>query len=136
MRAWRRDDALAAQMIEATLGHPVVPPFAGLVAFDDEGAPVSAVILNNYTRRDVHVTAVNAGLFGVRAMRHLAWMIFVNMGCVRVTAVTRSDNEAAIAALHKLGFRREGCLRCHFDGAAGLVFGLLRSEQKILRLEK
>lgn len=134
MRTWKRDDELAAQMVFASLSLPIVPPFAGLVALDDEGAPVSAVVLNNYTRRDVHVSVVNAGMFGVRAMRHLAWVVFVNMGCTRVTAITRADNLPARLALLQLGFSQEGVLREHFDGADGLIFGLLRSEQKIVRL--
>jgi len=135
MRHLRRNDALAAEMVKASLGQPVVPPFVGLVAIDDEGAPVSAVILNNYERRDVHVTVVNAGNFGVRAMRHLAWLIFVNLGCARVTAITRADNLPAQRGLLQLGFRQEGIMREHFDGADGLLFGLLRSEQKIVRLK-
>lgn len=133
MRRICRDDEAAAAVVERVLGVTICRPFAGLLV-EDENGPVGAFILNNFDRRDVHVTVVNFGACSIATFREIARRIFVELDCHRVTAVTRADNRRAIVGLEKLGFRSEGRLREHFDGADGLIFGLLRSEQKLIRI--
>jgi RimJ/RimL family protein N-acetyltransferase len=49
----------------------------------------------------------------------------------RITMRTKCDNARAIKMLEALGFKREGVMREWFEETDAIVFGLLRSEQKI-----
>lgn len=127
-------DAQAARSIVCkALKLTICEPFSGLVMVT-EGRYSGACIFNNYNGRDVHFTCVSRGLLTMREARFVARYVFETLGCHRCTAVTRGTNEAAIKALVQLGFRYEGTLREHYDDADGAVFGLLRSEQRIVRL--
>lgn len=126
--------AQAARLIvEKALGLKICEPYSGLVIVRD-GRYRGACIFNNYNKRDVHFTCVSQGILQMSEARFVARYVFETLGCHRCTAVTRGTNEAAIKALVQLGFRYEGTLREHYDDADGAVFGLLRSEQKIVRL--
>jgi hypothetical protein len=128
-------DAYAARMIvEKSLGHKIYEPFSGIVMFGKRGGYTGACIFNNYDGRDVHFTCVSSGLLGMREARFVAQYVFGKLGCHRCTAITRGTNERAIKALVQLGFQYEGTLREHYADADGAVFGLLRAEQKIVRL--
>lgn len=127
-------DAQAARaIVEKELGLKICEPFSGLVMIRD-GRYSGACIFNNYNERDVHFTCVSNGLLTMREARFVARYVFDTLGCYRCTAVTSGKNEAAIKALVQLGFRYEGTLREHYPDADGAVFGLLRREQKIVRL--
>lgn len=128
-------DARAAKsIVDKALGFDICEPFSGLVMVND-GRYTGACIFNNYTaNRDVHFTCVFKGLLKMSEARFVARYVFETLNCHRCTAVTRGTNEAAIKALVQLGFRYEGTLRELYDDADGAVFGLLRSEQKIVRL--
>jgi len=127
-------DAQAARsIVEKALGLKICEPYSGLVMVSG-GRYTGACIFNNYNGRDVHFTCVSRGLLKMGEARFVAKYVFDTLGCHRCTAVTRGTNEAAIKALVQLGFKYEGTMREHYDDADGAVFGLLRSEQKIVRL--
>lgn len=129
------DDARAKEIVEGALPIKVAEPFRGLVMIDRKSGNISgACIFNNYIGRDVHFTCVSAGLLGMREARYVARYVFGKLGCVRCTAITKGTNERAIKALVQLGFKYEGTMREFYDDADGAVFGLLRSEQRIVRL--
>ena len=131
-------DAYAARMIvEKALQVKIYEPFTGIVMAagnGDCGRITGACIFNNYDGRDVHFTCVSKGLLGMREARYVARYVFGKLGCHRCTAITRGTNERAIKALVQLGFRYEGTLRKHYADADGAVFGLLREEQRIVKL--
>jgi RimJ/RimL family protein N-acetyltransferase len=53
----------------------------------------------------------------------------VQLGCRRATFRTRADNQAAIAAMARLGAREEGRLRKYYPGDVdAVVFGLLKED--------
>lgn len=124
-----QDDTRAREIVEKALRVKIYEPFSGIVMSDN-----GACIFNNYDGRDVHFTCVSSGLLKMHEARFVARYVFETLGCHRCTAVTRGTNGRAIKALAQLGFRYEGTLREHFEDADGGVFGLLRSEQRIVRL--
>lgn len=132
MRVAIQDDREARTIVERAMGVKIFEPFAGVVFFDDTKT-VGAAIFNNYTKWDVHFSCVSTGLLDMRFARHIARYVFATMGCHRCTAITRRSNVAARKALEQLGFQHEGVMREYFPDSDGLVYGLLRSEQRLLR---
>lgn len=128
-----RADEMAKQIIESALVRKIYEPFLGLV-IANVGRPTGAIIFNNYEGSDVHFTCVLRSHISMRDARYVARYVFGQMGCKRCTAVTSELNIAAQRALRQLGFKFEGRMRDHFNEADGLIFGILRSEQKIARL--
>lgn len=127
------DPQSARHIVEKSLRVRIYEPFCGLTIVED-GRRTGACIFNNYDGRDVHFTCVYSGVLKMQDARFVARYVFGQLGCHRCTAVTRMYNRRAIHALKKLGFIEEGILREHFHDADGIVFGLLRSEQRIARL--
>jgi hypothetical protein len=97
---------------------------------------VGAIVFNNYDAflKNIHFTCVLSAPISMRDARYVARYVFGQLGCRRCTAVTSEFNMAARRALLQLGFKFEGRLRDHFDESDGLVYGLLRREQKIARI--
>lgn len=129
-----QDDTRAREYAESSLGIVLCPPFVGLLLLDDNEAVKGVVIVNGYTKRNANVTVCSEGSWALGAARDLARYLFVKLGCARITAVTKSTNVKAIRACEALGFKREGIMRDHFDDCDGILLGLLKSEQKLLRL--
>jgi RimJ/RimL family protein N-acetyltransferase len=136
MRDVVQDDRKARFLIQAKIGIRIADPFSGLVFVDDERT-IGAAVFNNYDGRDIHFTCAmveNNIEIGMRIARRVAWYVFKVMDCHRCTATTPRSNLRAITALETLGFRFEGVLREYFpNDEDGMVYGLLRCEQKILR---
>ena len=127
------DNESAKAIIEAALVRKLWEPFRGLVVKHGMET-VGAIVFNNYDQHDVHFTCVLSAPISVRDARYVAGYVFRQLGCRRCTAITSELNLAARRALLQLGFKFEGRLREHFEEADGLVYGILRSEQKITRL--
>jgi hypothetical protein len=128
-------DPYAARMIvEKALPIRIHEPYSGIVMIGPRGEYTGACIFNNYVGRDIHFTCVSTGLLGMREARYVARYVFGKLGCSRCTAITRATNERAIKALVQLGFKYEGTMREFYPDTDGAVFGLLRSEQRIVRL--
>jgi hypothetical protein len=126
------DNDSARAIVEAALLRKLWEPFRGLV-IKTGCETTGAIVLNNYDQQDVHFTCVLSAPIGIRDARFVARYVFRQLGCRRCTAVTSELNLAAQRALLQLGFKWEGRLREHYPEADGLVYGLLRSEQKIAR---
>jgi hypothetical protein len=127
------DDRAAKKICEAALLRKICEPFRGLIVKKGTET-VGAIVFNNYDQRDVHFTCVMSASIGVKDARYVARYVFDQLGCRRCTAVTSELNIAARRALLQLGFKFEGRLREHFDDGDGLVYGILRSEQRIARI--
>ena len=130
----KHDDEAARSIAEAAFGKKMYDPLVGLVLFDDKGLADGACIFNNWDGRDVHFTCVNSHLLRVADARFVARYVFEKLDCHRCTAITARHNAPARKALRQLGFKIEGFLREHFPNDDGVIYGLLRSEQKIARL--
>lgn len=138
MRDVWQNDKEAKAIIEHDLGIHITEPFAGLLLADmEKEVLIGACIFNHYKpdHRDVEMTCVlHKPDIGMRVVRRLAWYVFKIMDCHRCTAVTKRSNTKAQTALETLGFHVEGCFREYFsDDEDGIIYGLLRSEQNLLR---
>ena len=128
-----QNDFLAKAAIQDALGVKIAQPFVGLVVVRDEQF-CGAFIFNNYDCQNVDATAVIIEPFSLGDARNIARYVFETLGCKRVTCSTLSTNAKAINRLLALGFEREGVQKERFPAGDAVIFGLLRSKQKILRL--
>lgn len=127
----RQESAAARLYIEKALGICICDPFIGLLV-ENHGKSVGAVILNDYTPgRNIELTAHTSGNWRVGDVRDVARYCFQRVQ--RITARTSVKNTRAIYMLEALGFKREGVMRAFFKDSDAIVFGLLKSEQRIFR---
>ena len=127
----RQDDEGARRYVERELGLHVSDPFIGLIV-EQGGKQVGAVILNDFTLgQNIELTAHTKGNWSISDVRGVARYCFERVR--RITARTSVNNTRAIHMLAALGFKHEGILRDWFSDADAIVFGLLRSEQRIYR---
>jgi hypothetical protein len=126
------DDLAAKEIIEAALIRKICEPFRGLIVRDGNHV-TGAIVFNNYDEQDVHFTCILNAPISMTDARYVARYVFVQLGCRRCTAITSEFNMAARRALLQLGFKHEGTLRDHYREGDGLVYGILRSEQKIVK---
>ncbi|MET4529145.1 GNAT family protein [Bradyrhizobium sp. JR18.2] len=125
----RQDDEAARQYILARLKVHIAQPFIGLLV-EREGESVGAVILNDYRPgRNIELTVAIDGPWTTKDFREIIRYCFERVR--RITMRTKCDNARAIKMLEALGFKREGVMREWFEEKDAVVFGLLRSEQKI-----
>jgi RimJ/RimL family protein N-acetyltransferase len=125
----RQDDEGARQYIMARLKVHIAQPFIGLLV-ERDGEQVGAVILNDYRPgNNIELTVAIDGPWSTKDFRGIIRYCFERVR--RITMRTRSDNLRAIRMLEALGFQREGAMREWFNGADAIVFGLLKSEQRI-----
>jgi len=107
------------------------PKGSTALALASDGALVGGAVFCGFTGRDVEVS--------VAASRTLAWprgflarvgtYVFDELGCARMTLVTRATNRAVIRIAPRLGAVREGRKRNYYeDGADALVFGILKED--------
>lgn len=130
-----QDDEFAARMAGQWLGVTFAPPLIGLLVLDDERKiPVGAVVLNNYSARNIDLSAIGVGCWSVPVVRELARYVFGKLRCRRITAMTRDGNAKAIRALRAMGFAFEGYANDWFeDGEAAVRYGLTASRQQFIR---
>lgn len=128
----RQDDIAAKLYIEQRERVAICDPYIGLIV-ERDGKQVGAFILNDYTPgRNIEMSAVITGNVGMPDLRNIFRYCFDRVH--RVTARTSIKNTRTIYMLGVLGFHREGLLREWFrDGTDAVVFGLLKSEQRIYR---
>ena len=127
----RQDDEAARKYIVERLSLRITPPFIGLMV-ERDGKNIGAVILNDYRpKRNIELTAYTCGNWSVRDVRDITRYCFIRVK--RITAHTAVNNARAIRMLETLGFKREGVMREWFDDSDAIVFGLLKSEQRIYR---
>lgn len=127
----RQDSEAAKRYLERELGLFVADPFIGLL-IEKDGKTVGAVILNDYTPgQNIELTAHTKGNWSISDVRGIARYCFERVR--RITARTSVKNTRAAYMLAALGFKREGVLRDWFKDSDAILFGLLRSEQRIFR---
>jgi len=135
MRSVIQDDKWAKAIVEEACHIQIQGNYSGLV-FVDGARPIGAGVFTNYWPNwSVEYTAtLTDGIVGMKIARVVADYVFRTMNCHRCTAITRYDNMKAQVALRKIGFISEGIMREHFPGKIdGVVYGLLRSEQRLIR---
>lgn len=128
-----RNDAAAKVWIDRELETNLALPFCGYAITDGNGKQVGAFVFNNYSGADVELTIACSERVTIRVARFIALLAFYDLGARRLSAKTRVSNHKAIHAMGALGFKVEGCAREYFDGEDAVLFGLLESEQKLVK---
>lgn len=127
----RQDSETAKRFVESKLKVAICDPYIGLLV-ERGGKQIGAVIINDYTPgRNIELTVVANGPWGMTDFRDIIRYCFDRVR--RITMRTSVKNDRAIKMLNALGFKREGVLREWFEDSDAIVFGLLRSEQRICR---
>lgn len=105
-----------------------------IASLDDEGNILGVVVYTRFSLSncEMSVAAASPRFLTRRALKAFFGYPFNQLGCLRVTAVTSSDNSHAYHFLRRLGFSVEGCLRQWFGKTDGLALGLLKKECKWL----
>ena len=126
----RQDDLAAKLFVESREQVAICDPYIGLIVESGE-KQVGAFILNDYTPgQNIEMSAVITGAVSMRDLRDIFRYCFARVR--RVTARTSVKNTRTVYMLGVLGFKREGLLREWFrDGSDGVLFGLLKNEQRI-----
>lgn len=127
----RQDSEAAKRYIESREDVAICDPYIGLLV-ERDGRPIGAFILNDYTpSRNIEMSAVISGPMRVSDLRDIFRYCFDRVS--RITARTSVNNTRTLHILDTLGFQREGILRQWFrDGSDAVLFGLLKSEQRIV----
>ncbi len=126
-----QDDERAAAFATSILGYSFAQPYIGMVV-DRDGEVVSAIIFNGFIRgQNIDMTGVGK-VWPVFVIRQIARYCFARVK--RVTSRTCVSNHAAIKALEAAGFKREGVMRDYFPDGDAIVFGLLKSEQRLIKV--
>lgn len=120
-------DERVARFVSERLGFGLCPPYAA-IGIERKGEIVAGVLLNHFEGADVHATVVGEG-WTKGLLRAVGSYVFDQLGCERITAVTRCEDVAKIGK--RLGGQVEGRLRSHFGaGHDGIVLGILRAEYR------
>jgi hypothetical protein len=130
-----QDNEKARSMLQAALNVKVYEPFMGVVVYNGE-EDIAAFIFNNHDRQNINLTICARGSITISAIRDIARYVFERSRIERVTCVTRCSNARAITMLKRFGFVCEGVLRKRFADGDGLIFSLLRSEQKLIKIKQ
>lgn len=120
----------AVEWVAARLGVSF-PRGSTALALARGGEIVGGAVFCGFTGRDIEAS--------VAASRTLAWprgflarvgaYVFDELGCARMTVLTRATNRAVIRIAPRLGAVREGLKRDYFeDGADAVVFGILKGD--------
>lgn len=126
-----QDDEGAAAFATSILGYGFAQPYIGMIV-ERDGEVVSAIIFNGFIRgQNIDMTGVGK-VWPVFVIRQIARYCFSRVK--RVTSRTCVSNHAAINALEAAGFKREGVMRDYFPDGDAIVFGLLKSEQRIVKV--
>lgn len=131
-QAVAQNDERAGRAMQHALGVTVALPFVGLTVTEGEKL-IAVFVFNNFDRQNVDMSVVALGSLQIACIRDIARYVFHRLRVKRVTCVTHVENYGAIDRLLKLGFVFEGRLRSRFPQGDGLMFSLLKSEQRFVR---
>jgi len=95
-----------------------------------DGRLVAGVVYNRYSGPNVEASIASdwPGWWTRGNLFALFWYPFGQLGCRRITAVTRAGNDRAQRMLAKMGFKAEGRCRHAFWDDDGIVYGMLAEE--------
>lgn len=99
------------------------------------GRLLGGAVFDQYTEFQGQANIVMSAAFDSPAwctrktMRRLYGYPFIQIGCRRMTTITRADNVAARSADERMGFIQEGVIRKYFPGDVdAILYGMLREE--------
>ncbi len=115
--------------VERTLNVKIAPPAQAFGYVTNEGKPLAAVVVNDYTFSNCELTIVaeRGGL--VRpVLRHIAEHAFGKLGCRRVTVRTRKRNKQVQKLATRAGFKFETVAQHYFEDDDAVVYRMKRDD--------
>ena len=108
-----------------------------VTARSPRGSVIGVFIAEFMVWYEAHITcAITDPRFLTRRLLRAIFSTLFSRG-VRVTAMTRPENEQGIRILEHLGFLYEGYLRLGIDGRwDGLIYGMLRQDCRWIKAPK
>lgn len=103
---------------------------------NDDGRITAGALFERFNGRNVffHGAADGSGQYSRALLRAVAAHAFIKLGAVRMTAVTQSSNERALAWNLAYGFREEGRMAgAAHDGSDSVYLVLWKDECKWLK---
>lgn len=115
--------------VERTLGIKLSPPYHAFGYVTDNGAPLCAVVINDYTGSNCELTIVSErGGLKRPVLRHIANYAFNQLGCRRVTVRTRKRNKPVQKLAQRAGFKFENVASDYFDDDDAVVYRMKRDD--------
>lgn len=126
-------DAVAAFVMSKIEGAYVLPGTYYAIGVIRDGKLCGGVVYYNYEPREgnvfVHIASDNPRWFLPETARGLFSYPFIDLDCIRITAMIARRNKRCRDFTKGLGFREEGCVRKGFLKRDDLmIYGLLREE--------
>lgn len=129
-----RDDTGASAILAMVLKIRLAQPFYGFALVDKDGFPVGALAFTNYSGPNVELSICVGKRLTLGAVREIARVAFVMMKVRRITVHTKASNVRAQHACEALGFRSEGRAKDYYEDDDALVYALLASEQRLIKV--
>lgn len=120
-------DERVAKFVSDKLGFGLCPPYVA-IGLERGGEIVAGILLNHFEGADIHATVVGK-VWSRGLLKAASAYVFDQLGCERITAVTRNDK--AVEFAKRLGGQIEGRMRNHFgNGHDGVLIGIVRDEAR------
>lgn len=129
-------DEFVGGWLEQRMGVQLIHPYTAFGMLGPDGLLAGAMIFNNFNEGSAEVSIYAPRAVSRGSLRAAASYLFETNGCNRVTARTRASSLRVRRFIEKVGFQKEGVLRAYYqDGEDAILYGLLRSECRWLRLK-
>jgi len=105
-------------------------PNVTAIGFVENGKPVGGVTYYNFTGYNILAAIAIEPKFSLprRALRAIFHYPFVQLGCLRITALIGTKNVVSMDFCVRLGFKYEGTLRRATPTDDHLIYGLIKEE--------
>ncbi|QCL83912.1 N-acetyltransferase [Agrobacterium pusense] len=132
MRAVIGFDAAVADFVAKGLGLDIhdIAPFTA-IGFEIGGQLVAGVVYNNFRTHDIQLTAFSTDnrWLSKNSLRTIFSYPYIQLGCVRTTAVTGRANKRTRKLLQGLGYKLEGVHPKAVDGKqTAISYGMVRED--------
>jgi RimJ/RimL family protein N-acetyltransferase len=122
-----------ARWLETRLGQKFLPPYEAVGILNSNGQRIGGVVLNDYSDRNIELTAYGPGAFSRGVLTAISGYCFIQLGCNRITVRTRASNLYVRRVIEKYGAKHEGTLRDWYEDEDAIIYGLLKHECRFLR---
>lgn len=113
--------------------------YSGFAFLSDSNDFVGGAVVSNFRAGEfggdceISCASETAMAFRPGICKAVFTYVFVQLGCVRLTAITTKRNVRTRRFLERLGFRLEGCVKRAYDGKRdALIYGLLPEDCRYL----
>jgi len=120
--------------VERTLDIKIAEPCHAFGYVTDEGKPLAAVVVNDYSGANCELTIVaeRGGLIRP-VLKHICAYTFNQLGCRRITVRTRKRNKPVQKLALKAGFKFEAVASDFYDDDDAVVYRMKRDDCRWIR---